>query len=95
MGEGDGDEAGEGGRSGRGRAAGMKLVKVEEGDGDGEGRAEQAGKAKGKSEGGNWMAEKIRLNWKNKIFGGHPRSCWLLCTVCTHRLQSHLSPWVT
>lgn len=41
------------------------------------------------------MAEKIRLNWKNKIFGGHPRSCWLLCTVCTHRLQSHLSPWVT
>ena len=36
------------------------------------------------------MAEKIRLNWKNKIFGGHPRSCWLLCTVCTHRLQSHL-----
>ncbi len=41
------------------------------------------------------MAEKIRLNWKNKIFWGHPRSCWLLCTVCTHRLQSHLSPWVT
>ena len=33
MGEGDGDEIGEGGRSGRGRVTGMKLVKVEEGEG--------------------------------------------------------------
>ena len=34
MGEGDGDEIGEGGRSGRGRVTEMKLVKAEEADGE-------------------------------------------------------------
>ena len=34
MGEGDGDETGEGGRGGRGRVTGMKLVKAEEADGE-------------------------------------------------------------
>lgn len=34
MGEGDGDEIGEGGRGGRGRMMGMKLVEAEEADGE-------------------------------------------------------------
>lgn len=34
MGEGDGDEIGEGGRSGRGRMMGMKLVEAEGEEGE-------------------------------------------------------------
>ena len=48
MGEGDGDEIGEGGRSGRGRVTGMKLVKVEEGEEN----------ARGELDGGENQAER-------------------------------------